>query len=133
MTISPAARRGLKTCSTIWARAAWYKSVSVRGCISTFFKSWITSRICSPMDVPPGSRVGKTSWPCSRRYSTSGGSWDVLPEPSGPSSVMNIRSLPHHQVAASQQQRHASQSPGIHLMDRYIEQPKVVHDESDGQ
>src|SRR5512140_1671093 len=92
----------------------------------------MTARICSPMEVPPGSRVGKTVYPLSRRNSTSGGMCEVFPEPSGPSRVMNMM-LPHHQVSARHQQKQARCPPAIELADRNAKKAEVVHQDAHGK
>src|SRR2546426_8145745 len=84
------------TSSRCWARAAYISASSVNGWrFEERRLRWPREgrkkrrRICSPIAVPPGSRVAQTRYPNARRWSTRRRWCVLLPDPSIPSSVMN--------------------------------------------
>src|SRR5919198_4466585 len=98
MTTAPRASAGSITRSTSSARAAAKSAASAHGEMPLPLSR--SSRTCSPSSVPPGSRVVTTSRPAPRIASASSSAWVVLPEPSRPSNVMNIRSLGYEALRA---------------------------------
>ena len=82
------------TCSTSWAREAWKSRISVRG-VHLGIVQAVTARRGSARRwrCRPARGLPAHPQPCWRRYSASGAIWEVLPQPSEPSRVMNISYL----------------------------------------
>src|SRR5919204_3839161 len=98
MTSAPRSMEGAITRSTSSARAAANSAASAHGEISSLPRSNL--RTSSPSAVPPGSRVTTTSRPSCSRASARSFVWVVLPEPSRPSNVTNIRRLGYEPLRA---------------------------------
>src|SRR5574344_499437 len=78
------------TSATTCARAARKRSTSLRGTGASADLSRTRFRIVSASGVPPGSRVVRTVLPRPRRCAARPARCVDLPEPSGPSNVMNL-------------------------------------------
>src|SRR5262245_1544338 len=80
------------------ARAAAKSAASAHAVISGPSSS--SSRIRSPSAVPPGSRTATTACPARAAHSASSAACVVLPEPSMPSNVTNMRRLRYGRMRA---------------------------------
>ena len=77
------------TSATAWARSANISAISARGAMPAERESSSSSRMRSPVAVPPGWRVTTGSMPRRRSQSARRRICVDFPEPSSPSSVTN--------------------------------------------
>src|SRR5471032_3086206 len=89
--MTPLVRLGAMSSRTCWAREAAKRSSSVSGVISSPLRLWtMMLRICSPISVPPGSRVVRTLRPVVCRRLARRAIWVDLPLPSELSKEMSL-------------------------------------------